>query len=191
MKKKIVVWTLFIFVVLLGVLLGGFSVWYWLLGGSGHCTDVDDCKLGQGCWEGKCKEAKKQCTQDQNCKGGVCICSSYTRCTNTNKDVKVCKDIPRCIQGANCTDDDCICDPDKNLGCDIAGVCRPYCTDDLDCTTGTCLCPVKADKTKTTCDAKSKRCLDDCSSDWDCKSGQICEPKGGVCVIDPAKKDDK
>lgn len=173
----------------------GVTLWLalsWLLLGcddetpTRSCTDASDCRAGEVCLDGTCREltgcnSDDDCTENQRCIDGLCQqdfgctvdgdCGPGWRCNadgvcvedRTNPDADV--PLPDGDTPPECTDD-AECDGDFCIGgvcCSLDRVCGDACCGDLQtCFASACVTPGAI-----------------CVRQTDCEEGEYCEPALG------------
>jgi hypothetical protein len=141
----------------------------------GVCEDDGDCP-GQDVCNASLGECYEGCTDDGQCPAGdLCVagrcqapCGSDEECTPP----AVCEPDGRCVIPGSCEEAaDC---PEPETYCDKAlGSCEPGCLEDADCQDASKIC-------------EGKTCVDkDCTHNYQCSFGEICEPSNGACVPSP------
>ena len=145
------------------------------------CPGDCACKDGQTCNSSGACEASATCFSNSDCKSPQ-VCQNKT-CVEPSA---VCK--PACPKGQTCSEGSCIPDNTK------------VCTSDADCPAGTkcsstdalCLQPCSATQTNCpnglVCDTQTGFCIPgnnngtQCTSDAQCKSGELCDVAFEVCA---------
>lgn len=174
---------------------------------NGNCTTDAQCGASEFCAGGVCRGKSNLgdvCTADNECLGGFCTdgvccaerCDGQCQSCNEPAAAGACQVIvgaPRggrqaCSGFGPCAST-CIGDqadacqfPDSSTECGVGTCSNGVSTNPATCNGGgTCLPPTEGVCEPYVCDSFGERCLTECSSNADCKTGFECE--GNACVV--------